>query len=217
MLGLPRLSQPHRKTKPVNKTKLTIGLCLAELTALLAAALGIAGCAAKPVPANAPAPIGKMGLSPCFFDYCMGQKITDKPVGIADNGVDYIIIEPHLRFDAMAVYFTEQTGVCQLRGMKFIPEGQCEKREERYSYYILQIARKYGVGYDEPLFGEDDDTNWSLCNEEDHWVRWDRDNSILPTGLDIIVVEKKPNRIDVDYIFSNIDACETFGQKSLGF
>lgn len=162
--------------------------------------------------------------SVCVFGYCMGQTIDGEPKGTAKNGLHYIKMQQHpLAFDEGWVYYTQETGVCAVRGYFFIDnaDNYGDAHKVAFNRFVDLISEKYGQPTEEfdfletgSIWNKPRDWLTALRKKERHLLFAWTEN--LPHGIEGIFVIALPAEIKVEYNFSNYKECRAIGQRALG-
>ena len=148
---------------------------------------------------------------PCAFGFCMGQTIEGRPDDEM-QGVSYKHYDHRAFREGVAVYWTEATGVCMVRGFDVVvdPDDAGNAHKLAFNRYVELVTRKHGEPY----------KTVDAVNQEHTWPqfwlmelqRGTRDLASLwierlPEGIDAIAVQAKPTFIEVRYEFSNYGEC----------
>ena len=159
----------------------------------------------------------------CAFGFCMGQSINKKPKGKNDAGLWYVSKE-HDLFEEVAAFWTNSTGVCEVRGYYVVPSPDDYGNAHRRAFNMLSdlVTRKYG----EPTDTFDYISHEAFWKEPMYWLKaletgermlksfWIEEPSVLPPGL-TIRVEADSSLIVVGYQFANYDECMEEGKSAL--
>ena len=161
---------------------------------------------------------------PCALGYCKGQKIDKLAEGENDTGVRYITVDHRAFSYGVVAYFTEETGVCSLRGLEVITSiyGGGAAHKGAYKHFRDRVAAKYGEYIELDYLHDgsvyDADYQWldSLrAKERTLAATWhELAGSTLPDGLEGIKVDTTENFITVDYEFDNLDECNMVGEAN---
>ena len=158
--------------------------------------------------------LGAPSKPPCALGFCMGQTIEDEP---DDNDIEGVLYNQydHRAFNkGVAVYWTEATGVCRLKGIHKIfgtPVRQYHQ-DSSYTRFVDLVTRKYG---------EPDSTTDRPDYERPRHLRslrylasvWAKS---LPEGTLRIEVKAEASFILVTYEFPNNNECRKVGRSSIG-
>jgi len=161
------------------------------------------------------------------FGYEMGQKIEGEPDGVAsDIGSNYKELQnPPPPFDRVLAFYTEETGVCAVKGIIDIPNYELDesgiKHRRRADWLAGQVAAKYG-DYHFMFDYLREDARW---REPNLWLesvaRGEREYNYFwmlpgePDNIDSIGVNVNYGFVHLLYHFTNEKQCANQLQDSL--
>ena len=159
------------------------------------------------------------------FGYEMGQKIEGEPDGQTDDGLSYITVEsPPNPFDTLMVYYTEQTGLCQIRAFIDVDETADSygySHREKTDWLAEQIEAKYG----KPTSTFDFLHAGSIWKEPKYWLMSLRKNersysyhwgeSVYPDDIGGILVRSHFGFVMLGYHFTNLAQCVSDAEGQL--
>ena len=160
------------------------------------------------------------------FGYEMGQKIEGAPdEEQAADGRSYRFVEDvHNPFSTIAVYYTAQTGVCEIRAFIAIDadsDSYGTQHRERADWLAEQIEAKYG----KPTNTFDVLSPGSIWSESKYWLMGIRKNERYytyfwtdppyPNEIESISVQVMFGLVQLGYQFSNFSQCVSDAENQL--